>query len=109
MCAVVIVPFGDLVAVGKQDREARLVAFHPNPVARQDIGTVGEEGDAAKAFRLALRAEHSARREQAHQLAVGRGVHLGNDADLVFVTGEGDQQVGPVHRPAMRDLAIDFD
>ena len=60
----------DRVAVGEQDREARLVGFHPHPIAAEHVGPVREEGDPAEAFGLALRAQHPAGCVEAHQLGV---------------------------------------
>ena len=68
----------DRIAVREQYRVARLVRGHPHAVAAEHVGPVGEEGDTAEAFRLALGAEIAARGVEPHQL----GVAVGCDLDL---------------------------
>ena len=67
----VALPLRDRVAVGEQYGEARLVGAQRHIIARQDVRSVGEEGDAAKTFRLTLGAKQAATGVQTHQLAVG--------------------------------------
>ena len=48
------------IAICEQHRKASLVRAQPDPIARQDVGTIREEGDPAEALGLALGAEQSA-------------------------------------------------
>ena len=57
MPTIVTLPLFDRVAIGQKYREARFVCAHMDAVPRQDIGTIGEEGNPAKTLRLALGAE----------------------------------------------------
>ena len=95
------------VAVRQQDREIRLRPAHPHVIARQHVGPVGEEGDAAEPFRLALGAQHPVRGIEPHQLAVGRGVQMRLDRHLMRVAGQRQQQVRSAHAPALGGLAVD--
>src|SRR5690606_33952918 len=70
---------------------------------------VREEGDAAKTFGLALRAEHAVGGVKPHQLRVSRRVDLGGDLDLVALAGERHDQVVTVETPGINRLTIDHD
>ena len=59
------------IAVGEQDRRLALVGLDARRVDRHHVRPVEEIGDAAKAFRLALRAIDAVRAVEAHQLRVG--------------------------------------
>ena len=98
-----VVPFGPVaavveltgrhrIAVREQHRVARLACAHPDAVAAEHVGAVGEEGDAAKAFRLALRAEDAARIVDTHQLSVGLGSDLDLGLDLGAIPGDRHRQ-----------------
>ena len=78
----------DQIAVGQQHRRLRLVRLDPRGEHRHDVGPVGEIGDAAEPFRLALGGVGFARAIEAHQLGVGGRVELGLDL----------QHEGPVGR-----------
>ena len=73
-----IVPFGPMalaigavpaihaIAIAQQDRELRFRTTHADAVGAQHVGPIREEGDPAETFCLALRAQHPARRVEAH-------------------------------------------
>src|SRR5215203_1480340 len=78
-----VVPIGpadhagfDGIAVSEQDGRFLARRFDARGVHGEDIGTVEEICDAAKAFGLALRAVRPARSVQPHQLRVGRRIDL---------------------------------
>ena len=87
------------VAVGEQDREARLVGFHPHPIPAEHVGPVREEGDPAEAFGLALRAQHPARFVEAHQLGVCRRMDDDFGLDGRALPGNVDDQAWAIHPP----------
>ena len=72
---------------------------------RQHVGAIGEEGDPPEAFRLALRAQHSARGIEAHQLGIGGRVDLDFGLDRRAVALDLDHELRPVHPP----LAVGLD
>ena len=72
----------DQIAVGEQYRRLRLVGFDAGRVDRHHVRPVREIGDAAEAFRLALRAIGAARPVQPHQLGIGGGIDNGLDRKL---------------------------
>mmetsp|Transcript_2692 Transcript_2692/g.9004 ORF Transcript_2692/g.9004 Transcript_2692/m.9004 type:complete len:385 (+) Transcript_2692:1945-3099(+) len=63
----------NLVAVGEQHREARLVRLDAHAVGRHDVGAVGEESDAPEALSFALGAQVARGLVQTRQLGVGGG------------------------------------
>ena len=67
------------VAVGEQHRILLLRRLDPHREDRKIVGPVNEVCDAAKAFRLALGAEHAARQKQAFQRGVGGRINLADD------------------------------
>ena len=73
-----------------------LSASMPHGEDRQIVGPVEEIGDAAKAFRLALGAEHAAGQEQAFQRGVGGGIDLAVDFQ---------REAGPARRAMVRLLS----
>ncbi len=67
------------VAIGKQHRRFLFIGFDPRGVDRHHVGPVGEVGDAAEAFRLALRAIGATRAVEAGELSIGRRIDQGLD------------------------------
>ena len=80
------------VAVGQQHGVLRLVAFDPHRENREIVGPVEEPGDMAKAFRLALGAEHTGRLIQAFQRRVGSGCDLRHRFQHKMIRHIGDGQ-----------------
>ena len=111
-----IVPFGPMcvavgaltraVAIAQQYGELRPRPAHPHGIGAQHIGPVGEEGDPAKPFGFALRAEHAVRGIEPHQLRIVRGIEFGNDSQHMAITRQRNDQIVaidhmPVARPAV--------
>ncbi len=71
----------------------RLRTAHPHGVGAEHVGTVGEEGDPAEAFGLALRAQHAVRGIESHQLRIGARIEFGDDGQPVAVAGQGDDEI----------------
>ena len=71
----------DKVAVGQKNRECLPVRFDARRVNREHIGPIREIGDAAEAFRLALRAENPFREIKAFERRVARGRDFGLDIE----------------------------
>ena len=69
------------IAVGEQHRRVGFVGLDAGGVDSHHVGTVGEIGDAAKTFGLALGAIDPTRAIEAHQLRVGGWVDLGLDLE----------------------------
>ena len=67
------------IAVRQQDRCFILLRFDAHGIDAQDVGAVDEVGDAAKTFRLALRAIHIVGAIEPHQRAVARRVESRDD------------------------------
>ncbi len=67
------------VAVAQEDRRFRLSRLNPRRIDRQHIRAVEEIGDAAKAFRLALRRIDAVGPVKTHQRLVGRRVQRRDD------------------------------
>ena len=113
-----IVPFGPVACRPRlRPRRSRLPLdsstgngsfdrLHPHAVGRQDIGPVGEEGDAAEALGLALRAQHAVRGIEPHQLGVGRRdrSRWRSRPEVRVSPGSGHEQVVAVHRPVVARL-----
>jgi len=72
--AVSLVATAGRIAVGEQHGQAGLVGVQGDLVARHDVGTIGEPGDAAESLRLALR-----------EIAVFRAIKPGEAAVVVGV------------------------
>ena len=113
-----IAPFGPVLAVGQvarrdriaisqQHRKALLVGGHLDRIARQHVGTIGEEGDAAEPFRFALRAQIAARRIESHQLRIAVGVDGDLGLDAMFAARQVDLERVAVHPPVVVRHAID--
>ena len=104
MAAVRLVALLDRVAIGQQDRKARLVCDHMHAVARENVRAIGEEGDAAKALRLALGAEQAAAGIKTHQLAVALRRQFDQRLDLVRRIGQRDDEGAGLEMPfALRE------
>ena len=104
--AIIIVAACDRIAIRQQHRIARLVCGHPHAIGGQHVGSIREEGDPAKTLRLALGAQITARRIQAHQLCVpvGRDLHLG--FDHMRVAGQRNDQLVILHPPVVHRHAV---
>jgi hypothetical protein len=113
----------DEIAVAEQHRRLLAIGLDAGGVDGKDIRPVKEIGDAAKTFRLALRAVDAARSIQPHQLAIGSRIddRLDLDAERIVgraldcqrfgvrhigLTGEGDavdREVGELQFIAVED------
>ncbi len=72
----------DRIAVRQEHRRLAPLRFEAGGEDGENVGTVEEIGNAAEALRLALRGVDAVGAVEAHQRAVGRGVHLGDDFQL---------------------------
>jgi hypothetical protein len=70
---------GNEISIGEQHWRVGFLGFDAGGVDRHDIGAVGEIGDAAEAFRLALGAVDRPRTIETHQLGIGGWVDDGFD------------------------------
>ena len=75
-------------------------------IFRKYVGPVREEGDPAEAFGLALRAQHSARGVEAHQLGVGRRADLDFGLNRRLARRKIDDELR-IFEPPLAVLAID--
>ena len=107
MPAILQVAATDGIAIGEQHRIARLIRHQPHAVAAQHVGPVGEVGDPAKAFRLALRTQDAAAGVQAHQLRVAFGGDLHLGLDNMRVAGQRHDQLLAFDPPVAHRKAID--
>ena len=80
------------IAVGQQDRDALLVGGDGDGVARHHVRAVGEVGDAAKPFRLALGEEAAVGDVQPAEFGVFLGRDAGFDRQLAGVRHVGNDQ-----------------
>ena len=71
----------DEIAVREQHRRLGLVGFDPGGEHRHHVRPIGEIGDAAEAFGLALGAIGPGRTIETHKLRVGGRVHHGLDVE----------------------------
>ena len=98
------------IAVAQKVCELAL-GLDPHAEAAQHVGAVGEVGDGAEAFGLALGAEAAARHVQAHQGLVGRRIDLDFGGQHELVGQVRDRQVLGVDRILIgaQRLAVDGD
>ena len=79
MAAIGQVAAVDEIAIRQQHRRLSFVGLDAGGVDRHHVGAVGEIGDAAEAFRLALGAPRAARSIKPGELGVGGGVDRRHD------------------------------
>ena len=93
VAAVFIGAAGQRVTVGQQDRVAMLFGDHGSGERAHHVRAVKVIGDLAKAFGLALGAEHRAGLVQAFQRGIGFGVDLDAGVDHKLLGGRMQGQV----------------
>ena len=88
------------VAVAQQYRKLRFRPAHSHRVGAEHIRAIREECDAAKAFRLALRAKHAIGSVQPHQLRIVGRVQFGDDFECMPLAFQRDYEIVAVqHMP----------
>ena len=106
MAAILGLAFLHQIAIGQQHGEGLGIALHPHGVARQHVGTVGMEGDAAETLRLALGAQHAIGGKQAHQLRVVRRIDVRGDRDMMRIGGQRQDQIAILHLPVVHLFTV---
>ncbi len=92
----------DQIAVRKQDRSLGFVGLNAGRIDGHDVRPIREIGDAAEAFRLALRAVIAAAAIKAGQLGVGCGI----DQRLYFERARAVRWLRDDELLGRRDIAV---